>query len=224
MWSTRAKRALRLGAAGRALAPAASAVPKSGSGRSSAVTRSMSAGAFPPTSSRSTKPRTSPHVLQFAGFSGSRVHRLCGQGIVPRWAALGRATPKQRCLRGSAPNFCDSGGAGLIAPLARRGGLTIRGPTVRLLFRKTRGALIFPEGPGEYGVWEISGDKRFRGDSEAGRLAAGGGRETGPDVPPDGTGRRPGRPGAGPTTRRTAVRLRRTQASPGNMGLIYQVV
>ena len=69
MLSTRAKRALRLGVAGRVLARAVSGVLKSGRGRSSAVTRSMSAGAFRRTSSRSTRPRTSTHAPEFASSS-----------------------------------------------------------------------------------------------------------------------------------------------------------
>lgn len=75
MSSTRVKRAPQPGAAARALVRAASAVPKSGRGRSSAVTRSMSAAVFPPTSSRSTKPRTSAHRQEFAVYSVSGVHR-----------------------------------------------------------------------------------------------------------------------------------------------------
>src|ERR1700730_11142094 len=66
MWSTRAKQVLRLGAAGRALVPAASAVRKSARGRSSADTRSMSVAVFRRTSSRSTKPRTSRDAPEFA--------------------------------------------------------------------------------------------------------------------------------------------------------------
>ena len=110
MSSTHAKRARLRGAAGRVLARAASAVPKSGHGPSSAATRSMSAGVFPPTSSRSTRRRTSTRAPEFAGYSG-----------LQKW-----------CPSGSARHFRDGGGAGQIAPLARMGGLTVRGPTVRL--------------------------------------------------------------------------------------------
>src|SRR5438034_7252163 len=81
MSSTRAKRARRPGAAGRVLARAASAVPKSGHGPSSAVTRSMSAGVFPPTSSRSTRPRTSTRAPEFAGYGG--LHEAVPQRIGP---------------------------------------------------------------------------------------------------------------------------------------------
>ena len=211
MWSTRAKRALRQGAAGPALAPAASAAPKSGSGRSSAVTRSMSAGAFPPTSSRSTKPRTSTHEPEFAGFSVlPGVHRLCRwgggapRGIVGpsagRMANDSRSSGvcmERRCLCGlCAGSSCDGGGAGRIAPLARRDGLTVRGPTVRLLIRGT------PRRP-------VSA----RRVPEAGRLPGGPGRAAGP-----------GRPGPGAAgVSMSAVRLRRTRGCPGNMGLIYRV-
>ncbi len=224
MWSTRAKRALRQGAAGRARVPAVSAAPKSGSGRSSAVTRSMSAGAFPPTSSRSTKLRTSTREPEFAGLAGSRVHRLCGgSGESPPggqpFAGLGVPTvgspePGSGPSPGPQELSCDGGGTGQIAPLARRDGLTVRGPTVRLLIRGRRCAC--PEGSGSPGG--------VRGDS---------GRGTGPTVRPDRTDRTDrtdrradgavsgirGHPGAS----RTAVRLRRTRASPGNMGLVYGV-
>ena len=99
----------------------------------------MSAGVFPPTSSRSTKPRTSTRTPEFAGYADSM---------------------KERCSSGSAPAFCDGGGAGRIASLVPGGresfsprgaggdgspgeksrspgwgGLTVRGPAVRWLVR-----------------------------------------------------------------------------------------
>ena len=60
----------------------------------------MSAGAFPPTSSRSTKPRTSTRTPEFAGYADSM---------------------KERCSSGSAPAFCYGGGAGRIASLVPGG-------------------------------------------------------------------------------------------------------
>ena len=94
MSNTHAKRAHRQGAAGRALALAASAVPKSGSGRSSAVTRSMSVAAFPPTSWRSTKPRTSTHTGVRRGFSGLT-------GSSPLWRVTTKAAVTRRLGPGS---------------------------------------------------------------------------------------------------------------------------
>src|SRR6516162_7750866 len=98
MWSMHARRALRRDAAGHVLVPAASAVPKSGHGPSSAVTRSMSAGVFPPTSWRSTKPRTSKRVgaPEFAGYSGlhdASVSQRIGPGILPDGGGVGRIAP-----------------------------------------------------------------------------------------------------------------------------------
>src|ERR1035438_7170280 len=90
MWSTPAKQALRLGAVGRVLVPGVSAVPKSGSGRSSADTRSMSAAVFRRTSSESMKLRTSTYVYLGTGvrefLSGRRAHRLlASDSLIARW-------------------------------------------------------------------------------------------------------------------------------------------
>src|SRR5690348_10041309 len=118
MWSTRVKRARRLGAAGHVLARAASAVPKSGHGLSSAVTRSMSAGAFPPTSWRSTKPRTSTGALvrvrapEFAGYSG-----------LPEVSMSPADRSRHLRRRRGRPD----------RTVGPEGGLTVRRPTVRLL-------------------------------------------------------------------------------------------
>src|SRR6266480_2206070 len=131
MWSTRAKRAPRPGAAGRVLAQAASAVLKSGHGPSSAVTRSMSAGVFPPTSSRSTRPRTSTRAPEFAGYSG--LHQAVSQRIGPDISATAAGpTRSHRWFPGS-PG--DQGFVPTEPAEPRMGGLTVRGPTVRLLVR-----------------------------------------------------------------------------------------
>ena len=84
----------------------------------------MSVAAFPPTSSRSTKPRTSTHAPEFAGVQA-------GSRFLTGWRVATHAAVSQRI--GPVPD--DSGGAVRIAPLARRGGLSVQGPTVRLLSR-----------------------------------------------------------------------------------------
>ena len=80
----------------------------------------MSAGVFPPTSSRSTRPRTSTRAPEFAGYSGLReaVSQRIGPGISA--TAAGSA--------GSHRWF--PGGPGVVPPEPaepRMGGLTVRG-------------------------------------------------------------------------------------------------
>ncbi len=83
----------------------------------------MSAGVFPPTSSRSTRPRTSTRAPEFAGYSG--LHEAVPQRIGPGISATA-AGPA-----GSHRWFPEgSGGSGFRPPGASRvrmGGLTVRG-------------------------------------------------------------------------------------------------
>jgi len=107
-------------------------VPKSGHGPSSAVTRSMSAGVFPPTSSRSTRPRTSyahAGVRGLCGLHEGTVSQRIGPGIS---ATAAGPTGSHRWF---------PGGLGVLpreSAQSRMGGLTGRGPTVRFACRGPR--------------------------------------------------------------------------------------
>src|SRR5919201_1856596 len=143
MWSTRAKRALPPGGAARALVPAASAAPKSGHGRSSAVTRSMSAAVFRPTSSRSTRRRTSRHEPEFAGLSRAPQRRR-PSGSAPAIAtAAGPARPhlivRGPGVRGVPPKGAGGGGGGGGAGGGKRGGGGDESPPGRRASRGPRG-------------------------------------------------------------------------------------
>ena len=96
----------------------------------------MSAGVFPPTSSRSTRPRTS--------YARAGVRGLCGlhEGAVSQRIGPGISAT----AAGSAGSHrWFPGGRGLFSPEpaeSRMGGLTVRGPTMRLLVRRPH---VLPE-------------------------------------------------------------------------------
>ena len=112
------KRVLRLGVAGRALAPGVSAVRKSARGPSSAATRSMSAAAFRRTSSRSTKPRTSPRAPEFAGV-------LAFSWCFVLWRATSRVGRGEQD-RGVTSTVSPAAAAVLVTPPRRARGRGVR--------------------------------------------------------------------------------------------------
>lgn len=214
----------------------------------------MSAGAFPPTSSRSTKPRTSTHVPEFAGFSalpgfiafagGARGAR----GSFPGRAAVWRMIPRAAVFAGIGPGSPELLRCGALAAAGRPDrtvgpeGRTHRpGLTVRLLIRGRAMRLLRVQAAaprrGRQGGRGGQGDS-FGGIGRTASGFRGGGRQLLRHGWPAGGGRGTGPGGAGPgrllrrTDRRpdgqpaesmSAVRLRRTRARPGNMGLIYRV-
>jgi hypothetical protein len=117
----------------------------------------MSAGVFPPTSSRSTRPRTSTRTLEFAGYADSMKAR-CPSGSAPAFLRRRRGRPDRivgsRGGRGPSPQRGGPGGDGSPGEKSRPGpdGRPDRpGPTMRLLVRGPRvlsePSLAFPRGP-----------------------------------------------------------------------------
>ena len=109
----------------------------------------MSAGVFPPTSSRSTRPRTSStRTPEFAGYADSMKDR-CPSGSAPAFLRRRRGRPDRivgsRGAGGPSPQEV-SGGMGPPGEKSRpsppMGDLTVRGPTMRLL---VRGPHVLPE-------------------------------------------------------------------------------
>jgi hypothetical protein len=114
---------------------------------------------------RTTVPATGPATEPATGPITRPDHRDGSPGLIHRSGSRGRTAMasgsggqlvKQRCPSDRPRQNCDGGGAGRIAPLARRDGVTVQGPTVRLCYQGVAGRhgreLRSPPAPGARGL------------------------------------------------------------------------